>query len=51
MIILNLKNKILVSLLRKISHIIPQLWYANTVIGVFRIPKNSMNFANELMDI
>jgi len=24
---------------------IPQLWYVNTMIGVFYIPQNSMNFA------
>lgn len=32
-------------------HYIPQLWYVNTMIGVFRIPQNSMKFANKLMDI
>lgn len=31
--------------------IIPHLWYGNTIIGVFHIPKNSVNFVNELMDM
>jgi len=31
--------------------IIPHLWYVNTISGVFHIPKNSVNFVNELMDM